>query len=125
MMASPRFTAKTALALLILFLGRRLIGCGGSSNSVTTGPPPPVTPSEFLYVSDNAGELFGFSIDPNSGVLSQIRSGHPMDVVGVGFGGVVRVVPDPNGTNLYVSRAALDGGDNLSVLFWRAATTNQ
>lgn len=119
MIAAPRLTTKATLALLILFVVRVLTGCGGSggSNSVSTTPPP--TPSEFLYVSGSVGELFGFSIDPNSGALSPIRSGNPM---GAGPGGVVRMAADPNGTNLYVSRAALDGGDNLMVLFWRAAT---
>jgi DNA-binding beta-propeller fold protein YncE len=113
----------TSLLGVFLLLGV-LAGCGGSSTTNTPPPPPapPVTPSEFLYVSDTVGEIFGFSVDSNSGALSPIRSGHPMDVVGTGFGGIVRMAADPNGTNLYVSRAALDGGDNLMVLFWRAAT---
>ena len=42
--------------------------------------------------------------------------------MGAGPGGIVRMAADSNGTNLYVSRAALDGEDNLMVLFWRAAT---
>jgi DNA-binding beta-propeller fold protein YncE len=125
MIAASRFTSKAALALLVLFLVRVLTGCGGGS-SVSSPPPPSPSPSpsEFLYVSDTVGELFGFSIDPTSGALSPIRSGHPMDVVGTGFAGTVRVVADPNGTNLYVSRAALDGGDNLMVLFWREPQPN-
>jgi len=120
MIAVPRLTSKAAVALLILFVVPMLTGCGGS-NSVSSPPPPPPppTPTEFLYVSGSVGELFGFSIDPNSGVLSPIRSGNPM---GAGPGGIVRMAADPNGTNIYVSRAALDGSENLMVLFWRAAT---
>lgn len=116
-MKRERLSSKAALTVLPLLLGV-LAGCGGSSTT-NTPPPPPPTPSEFLYVSGSVGELFGFSIDPNSGALLPIRSGHPMDA---GPGGVVRMAADPNGTNLYVSRAAVDGGDNLMVLFWRAAT---
>lgn len=110
-----RVTSLLGVFLLLAVLA----GGGGSSTTTTRPPPPPPTPSEFLYVSGSVGELFGFSVDPNSGTLSPIRSGHPMDA---GIGGLVRVVPDPNGTNLYVSRAALDGQPNLDVLFWRAAT---
>ena len=117
MIAAPRFTSKAALGLLVLFLLRLLTGCGSSSVSNPPPPPPPPSPSEFLYVSDTVGELFGFSIDPTLGALSPVRSGHPMDVVGTGVGGIVRAVPDPSGTNLYVSRAAVDGGSNLMVLF--------
>lgn len=128
MLAAPRFTSKAALGLLVLFLARVLAGCGGTGgnnngNSNNSGSnTPPVT--EFLYVSDTGGELFGFSIDPTSGTLLPVRSGQPMDVVGTGFAGTVRAVADPNGTNLYVSRAALDGGDNLMVLFWREPAPN-
>lgn len=125
MIAAPRFTSKAALGLLVLFLLRLLTGCGGGSSvSSPPPPPPPPSPSEFLYVSDTVGELFGFSIDPTSGALLAVRSGNPMDAVGTGFSGTVRAVPDPNGTNLYVSRAALDGGDNLMVLFWREPQPN-
>ncbi len=122
--AAPRFTSKTALALLLTLLVGALSGCGGAggSNSASTNNATPTSPSEFLYVSDTVGNVFGFSIDPSSGTLAAIRSGHPMAVVGSGFAGVVRIAADPNGTNLYCSRAAVDGGDNLSVLFWRAAT---
>lgn len=112
----------TSLMGVFCILGL-LAGCGGGGSSTPSNnvPPDPVTPSattqQFLYVSDTNGQLFGFSMDTNSGALSQIRSGHPMDVVGGGFAGVVRVAPDPNGNNLYVSRAALDGGPNLMTLF--------
>jgi DNA-binding beta-propeller fold protein YncE len=119
MIAAPRLTSKAAVALLILFVVPMLTGCGGSNSVSSPPPPPPPTPSEFLYVSGSVGELFGFSIDPNSGVLSPIRSGNPM---GAGPGGIVRMAADPNGTNIYVSRAALDGSANLMVLFWRAVT---
>lgn len=118
MIAASRLTSKAALGLLVLFMLRLLAGCGGTGSvSNPPPPPPPPSPSEFLYVSDTVGELFGFSVDPKSGALSPVRSGHPMDVVGTGVGGIVRAVPDPGGTNLYVSRAALDGGSNLMVLF--------
>lgn len=108
----------TSLFGVFLLLGV-LAGCGGggSNNNGAPPPPPPTAATQFLYVSDTNGELFGFSIDANSGALSPIRSGNPMDVVGGGFGGVVRIAADPNGNDLYVSRAALDGGDNLMVLF--------
>jgi 6-phosphogluconolactonase len=113
----------TSLLGAFLLLGV-LAGCGGggsnTGNSGNNGAPAPVAPAaatQFLYVSDTIGELFGFSIDANSGALSPIRSGNPMDVVGVGFAGVVRIAADPNGNDLYVARAALDGGPNLIVLF--------
>lgn len=70
MIAAPRHTSKAALALLILFVVPMLTGCGGSNSVSSPPPPPPPTPSEFLYVSGSVGELFGFSIDPNSGALA-------------------------------------------------------
>jgi DNA-binding beta-propeller fold protein YncE len=115
----------TSLLDVFLLLGV-LAGCGGggssTSNSGNNGMPPPAAPTaatqEFLYVSGTSGELFGFSVDASSGALSPIRSGNPMDVVGGNFAtGVVRMAADPQGNNLYVSRAALDGGPNLIVLF--------
>jgi len=115
---------RVTLVVSVLLVLGLLAGCGGggsgTSNGGNNGAPAPVAPAtatQFLYVSDTNGELFGFSVDANSGVLSPIRSGNPMDVVGGGFGGVVRIASDPNGNNLYVARAALDKGDNLMVLF--------
>lgn len=118
-------TSKAALGFVLLLLIEVLNACGGGSSSEVsgnTGGPPPVPAKEFLYVSNNMGQLFGFSIDANSGALSPVRSGHPMDVVGVGFEtGVVHMAADPNGNDLYTSRAELDGGANLVVLFWKDA----
>src|SRR5579872_5099244 len=110
---------RVTLVVSVLLVLGLLAACGGGGSGTSNGGNngAPAAATQFLYVSDTNGELFGFSVDAKSGVLSPIRSGNPMDVVGGGFGGVVRIASDPNGNNLYVARAALDKGDNLMVLF--------
>ncbi len=119
---ASRFTSEATLVITLLVLLGLLAACGGtggksgSGNNGGTSTAAQAAP-EFLYVSDTIGQLFGFSVDGNSGALTTIRNGRPMDVVGVGATGVVRIAADPNGTDLYYSRAQLAGGANLGVLF--------
>ncbi len=111
---SLNHTAKAALALGVVVLLGALAACGGSGGSKNNnngGGPPPTTAAEFLYAGNIVGQVFGYSIDPNSGALTPV-AGSPFAITAAQPAGFVRLATDSTGAVLYASSAGI-GGPNL------------
>jgi 6-phosphogluconolactonase len=118
----------SVLSLLIAILFGVLVACGGGSNSSSNGsggsgggnpplPPPLPAGADLLYVGDDGGKVFGFSVDPNSGDPSLVTS----LVQGISFTNAssaadVTVAADPGGMVLYATSAGIGGANAASFL---------